>query len=63
MSVSVPRTKDEIPERWNTFWDSVLERTNALGGVKQAAAVMPLPLSDSMFGTNIRLASGSERQT
>src|SRR6185503_9537157 len=33
MSISLPRTKDEVHQRWNIFWDSVLERTRALSGV------------------------------
>jgi putative ABC transport system permease protein len=59
MSVSLPRRRDEIPQRWNAFWNELLERTRALSGVQQAAAVAPLPLADTMYGTSVRLPAAT----
>jgi len=55
MSVRLPRSADESFERWNLFWDSLIERTRGLVGVENAAVVQPLPLSDSSFSTRIQL--------
>jgi putative ABC transport system permease protein len=62
MHISLPRTKDEVPQRWNLFWDALLERTRAQSGVQQAAAVMPLPLGDSMFRIHVRVANAVSAQ-
>lgn len=59
MSVSLPRVRNEVPDQWNTFWDSLAERVLVLPGVQGAAIVNPLPLGDSGFAMKIGLA-GSE---
>ena len=60
MNLTLPRSNDEVPQQWNLFWDALLERTRGLGEVEHAAAVMPLPLSDSMFNTQVRLSSSTK---
>jgi putative ABC transport system permease protein len=55
MSVSLPRARNEVPEQWNTFWDSLSERALGLPGVQGAAIVSPLPLGDSSFAMKIGL--------
>ncbi|MBS1812751.1 MAG: ABC transporter permease [Acidobacteria bacterium] len=59
MFVNLPRANNEVPQQWNLFWNSLLERARGLSEVQQVAAVMPLPLSDSMFLTRVRLTSGA----
>ena len=59
MSVTLPRAKNELPEQWNSFWNSLTDRALGLPGVQGAAIVVPLPLGDSRYAMKIGLESGA----
>ena len=59
MSVNLPRAKNEVPEQWNSFWNSLTDRALGLPGVQGAAVVVPLPLADSRYAMPIGLQSGA----
>jgi putative ABC transport system permease protein len=58
MSINLPRAKNEVPEQWNRFWNSLTDRALGLAGVQGAAIVRPLPLGDSRFAITIGLEPG-----
>lgn len=59
MSINLPRAKNEVPEQWSGFWNSLTDRVLDLPGVQGAAIVRPLPLGDSRFAITIGLEPGT----
>ena len=60
MSVNLPRAKNEVPEQWDGFWNSLTDRALGLPGVQGAAVVNPLPLADTKYAMTIGLEPGAE---
>jgi putative ABC transport system permease protein len=59
MSVSLPRAKNEPPQQWNEFWNSLVDSARNAPGAQGAALVMPLPLSDSPFAIRVGFPAGA----
>jgi predicted permease len=59
MSISLPRARGEVPQRWNDFWNPLAESARNLPGTQGVAMVYPLPLDSSRFTMNVVFPSGA----